>query len=115
MNERAQPIRQDGRNMVLLPDGIELGSKPLQVRVVGRTILLEPVPEDGGLAPGFYTKATLPPLSEGARAILASVDAAVSRLETAKAVGGESRFETEDAAVAIVPSDEPSIGIDPDA
>lgn len=79
MNGLARISRRSGRQLVELPDGIEVSGDTMQVRVVGRTIVLEPMPEAGVIAPGSYTLETLPPLGDGARKILASVDAAVAR------------------------------------
>lgn len=127
MNELAKVHRSGGRQIVTLPLGFEIGGSEVQVHFEGRRLVLEPL-EDGSeprlLAPGSYTADTLPPLSEGARKILASVDAAVAR--DAKSRGGGAGLlaeslarggglDIEDAAVAIAPDDAPLVGIDPDA
>jgi uncharacterized protein (DUF433 family) len=70
-----------------------------------------------GLAPGHYTPETLPPLSEGAKAILASIDAVAPlvdvRTET-KGTQASPGIEIEDPGIAIELSDEPLPGFDPD-
>ena len=58
------------------------------------------------IAPGYYTPETLPPLSEGARKILAWVDAGVARLRTEGRAGGPVRIEMEPAEEGIRLSDE---------
>ncbi|HYJ30743.1 MAG TPA: hypothetical protein VEW25_10435, partial [Allosphingosinicella sp.] len=106
MNQLAKVSRTAGRQVVELPEGFEIAGESLRVRREGRNLVLEPMPEADAIAPGFYTKDTLPPLSEKARAILASVDAAVARLDVAKAEGDFNGIEIEDAAVAIELTDE---------
>ena len=72
------------------------------------------------IAPGSYTLETLPPLSDGARAILASVDAAVSssapgRKGAAPRLGDPPGITLEDeGAPGISLSDEGLPGFDPD-
>jgi hypothetical protein len=114
VNDLTSSIPKDGRSLAELLQSSEFDPEQWQVRRTGATIVLERIGEPAGIPPGFYTKATLPPLSEGARAILASVDAAVARLDAAKVRGGGDALEIEDAEVALELTDEPLPGIDPD-
>ena len=114
MNELTNAIPKDGRKLSDLLASSEFDPEQWRVRRTGAGIVLERIGEPAGIPPGSYTKGTLPPLSEKARAILASVDTAVARLDAAKGeVDGEG-IEFEDAEVAIKPTDEPLPGIDPD-
>ena len=114
MNDRVKIIRDGREHEFPLPGGIDFALEGMQARIVGHTIVLEAMPDADAIAPGSYTKDTLPPLSEKARAILASVDAAVARLDAAKAEGDLNGIEIEDAGVMIELTDEPLPGIDPD-
>jgi uncharacterized protein (DUF433 family) len=68
-----------------------------------------------GIPPGYYTPETLPPLSEGAKAILASIDAVAPLVDVrSEGVREAPRIVIEDPGVAIEPSDEPLPGFDPD-
>lgn len=58
------------------------------------------------IPPGYYTPETLPPLSEGARKILASVTAGVARLRAERGGEGPVRIEIEAVAEGIRLSDE---------
>jgi uncharacterized protein (DUF433 family) len=69
------------------------------------------------IRPGYYTPETLPPLSEGAKAILASIDAVAPLVDVrteAKGAQAAARIEIEDPDIAIELSDEPLPGFDPD-
>lgn len=69
------------------------------------------------IPPGSYTLETLPPLSEGARAILASIDSVAPLVDVRsdmESVRHAPRIEIEDPGVAIELSDEPLPGFDPD-
>lgn len=114
MNDRVKIIRDGREHDVPLPDGIDFDLDRMQARIVGRTIVLEQMPQAGAIPPGSYTSQTLPPLSAKARAILASVDAAAARTGAAKADDADGALEIEDAEVAIELTDEPLPGIDPD-
>ncbi len=83
MNDRVKIIRDGREHDVPLRGRVDFDLDGLQARVVGRTLVLEPIAESGGIAPGTYTKETLPPLSEKARKILESVDAAAARFAAA--------------------------------
>ena len=118
MNDRVRIIRDGREHDVPLPDGIDFDLERMQARVVGHTIVLEPMPEGGGVAPGSYSSETLPPLSDKARAILASVDAAVAKIEAgdgAKAAGlrGAGVTLDDDGVPGFELSDEALPGLDP--
>lgn len=114
----ANAIREDGRNLVELPDGIDLDLGPLRVRQLGRGIVLEPLDAPQGIPPGTYTFETLPPLSQGAKAIIASIDAVAPFVDIAE--GAKSHEEApgitlEDEGLEGVDlSDEGLPGLDPD-
>jgi hypothetical protein len=116
LNNSANVIRKQAKTLVELPDSVEIEPGPVSVRQVGRTIMLEPA-DFRPIPPGYYTPETLPPLSEGAKAILASVDAVAPlvdvRTET-KEAHATARIAIEDPGVAIELSDEPLPGFDPD-
>lgn len=121
MNDRVKIIRDGREHDVPLPDGIDFDLDRMQARIVGRTIVLEPRPEADAIAPGFYTKDTLPPLSEGALKILASIDAVAplkdvrSSFKSAEAGEEDDLIDLDDDGIeAVVPTDEPLPGIDPD-
>lgn len=63
------------------------------------------------IPPGYYTPETLPPLSEGARRILASVEAGVARLRAERGAEGPVRIEIEAAAEGIRLSNEGQPGV----
>jgi len=110
--------RRGPRLVVTLPAGFELEGRAGVYRTNGREIVLEP---DGGaqaIPPGTYTPDTLPPLSEGARAILASIDAVAPFVDVPAAAkaGDEARgIALEDEGLeGIDLSDEGLPGLDPD-
>ena len=117
MNEHATVTRRGGRQLVELPDGIDLAADRVQVRIVGDTIVLGPIGE-WAVAPGSYTPDTLPPLSEGAKAILASSDAVAPLVDMRSARNGRREapgITLEDEGITGVRlSDEGLPGIDPD-
>lgn len=116
MNELAKVSRNAGRQVVELPEGFEIAGDSLRVRRDGRNLVLEPIPGDARIAPGSYTAETLPPLSDGARKILASLDSAaplVAMRGAEKSADGGSDVELEDDGVGIDLSDEGLSGIDP--
>jgi len=121
VNELTNLIPKDGRSLSDLLATNELDPGEWRVRRAGGTIVLEWIGEPEGIPPGSYTKDTLPPLSEGARKILATIDAvaplkdARSQSKIAGALAEEDDLiEIDDAGVAIELSDEPLPGIDPD-
>ena len=63
------------------------------------------------IPPGYYTPETLPPLSEGARRILASVEAGVARLRAERGAEKPVRIEIEPATGGIRLSDEGQPGV----
>jgi hypothetical protein len=114
-------VTADGRTVVV--DLSEALDASLELRVVreGRRIVLEPVAageDDRRIPPGSYTLETLPPLSEGARAIIASVDSVapfVDVPEEAKSLGEEPGFTLEDEGLdSLDLSDRGLPGLDPD-
>ena len=114
----ANAVREDGRNLVELPDGIDLDLGPLRVRQLGRGIVLEPLDAPHGTPPGTYTFETLPPLSEGARAIIASIDAVAPLVDVPEGAGSHEEapgITLEDEGLEGVDlSDEGLPGLDPD-
>lgn len=121
MSAPGTAFRKDGRKLVELPDEIDLASGPLRVRQVGRVVMIEPAAAPEALVPGSYTRETLPPLSEGARAILASVDAAVTRMppptgrKSGRTLPGGRVSLEDEGSPGISLDDEGLPGIDPDA
>ena len=74
MNDLAK-ITPDRRGVVVsLSEALDGDGDNLRVRREGRSIVLEPVEAPQGVPPGTYTLDTLPPLSDGAKAIIASID-----------------------------------------
>jgi hypothetical protein len=68
------------------------------------------------IPPGSYTPETLPPISDGARKILASLDSVapfVAEHGAGKDVAGDPAIELEDDGVGIDLADEGLPGIDP--
>lgn len=63
------------------------------------------------IPPGYYTPETLPPLSEGARRILASVEAGVARVRAERGTEGPVRIEIGPATGGIRLSDEGLPGV----
>ncbi|HEX8642374.1 MAG TPA: hypothetical protein VF702_00500 [Allosphingosinicella sp.] len=115
MNDLTNSVPKDGRSLSELLETSEFNPSEWRVRRTDGALVLERIGGAGGIAPGYYTPETLPPLSEKARKILASVDAAVAKSGAAKSAAGAGGLEIEDAAVAIAPTDEPLFGIDPDS
>lgn len=113
MNDRVKIIRDGREHDVPLSGDIDFELDGMQARVVGRTIVVEPMPEAGGIAPGSYTSETLPPLSDGAKAILASVDAAVEARKAAP-LHRRERLVVEDPAPSFTLDDDALPGFDPD-
>jgi hypothetical protein len=120
VNDQVKIIGNGREHVLDLPEGIDL--EGMQARIVGHTILVEPIgASPQRIPPGSYTRETLPPLSEGARKILASIDAVAPLVDVRsppKAAGEldeEGLIEIEDDGIeAVVPTDEPLPGIDPD-
>lgn len=118
MNDLANSIGQGGRSLSELLESSELDPEQWRVRQVGRTIVLEPIGEPAAIPPGSYTPETLPPLSEGAKAILASIDAVAPLVD----VRGETKGSREAPGITLEDegmegirlSDEGLPGIDPD-
>lgn len=117
MNDLAN-VTRNGRSLSELIESSELDPEQWRVRQVGRTIVLEPIGEPAGIPPGYYTPETLPPLSEGARAILASIDAVAPLVDVRterKGARGAPGITLEDEGIEGVRlSDEGLPGIDPD-
>jgi hypothetical protein len=118
VNDLANSIRKDGRSLAELLESSELDPEQWRVREVGRTIVLEPIGEPAGIPPGSYTPETLPPLSEGAKAILASIDAVAPLVDVraeSKGARAAPGITLEDEGLEGVRlSDEGLPGIDPD-
>jgi hypothetical protein len=107
--------------VVSLSEALDGDGDNLRVRREGRSIVLEPVDgagEDRRIPPGTYTLETLPPLSDGAKAIIASIDAVapfVDVPEGAKSVEEAPGLTLEDEGLeGIDLSDEGLPGLDPD-
>jgi hypothetical protein len=119
VNELTNSIPKDGRSLSDLLESSEFDPEQWRVRRTGGAIVLERIGEPAGIPPGYYTKETLPPLSDGARAILASVDAAVAKMAARKgAESGASRHRgpvtlDDDGAPGLTLSDDGLPGIDP--
>lgn len=119
MNAPAQTakLRRNGRNIVLtVPKGFAVEHAAGVYRVDGREIVLRPVGDQPPIPPGSYTPETLPPLSEGARKILASIDAVAPLVDVrsnSKSAHSEEGIEIEDEGVGIELDDEGLPGIDP--
>jgi hypothetical protein len=118
VNDLANSARKEGRSLSELLESSELDPEQWRVRQVGRTIVLEPIGEPTGIPPGYYTPETLPPLSETAKAILASIDAVAPLVDVRSATKGRREapgITLEDEGVEGVRlSDEGLPGIDPD-
>ena len=118
MNDLTHAIPKEGRTLSDLLESGEFDPEQWRVRRTGGAIVLERIGEFAGIPPGSYTKETLPALSEGAQAILASVDAAVAKMEAgagAKAAlpqGGAITLD-DDGAPGFRLSDEALPGLDP--
>jgi hypothetical protein len=112
VNDHANVTPDRRRVVVDLSEALDPSQLDLRVVRQGRKIVLEPADAPREIAAGYYSSETLPPLSAGAKAILASVDAAVARLRASKSAEDEA-LEIEDPAVAIGLADEPLPGIDP--
>jgi hypothetical protein len=116
MNDIAKVARSGRRQVVTLPDGVDVLAGEMRVRVEGRRLVLEPLdmepPGVRRIAPGHYTPETLPALSEGARRILESVDSAAAKsgaAGSAEAAGAG----IEEEGIGIELSDEGLPGLDP--
>lgn len=121
MNDLAKVTADRLTVVVELAEALDPSQLELRVVREGRRIVLEPVAggdDDHRIPPGSYTRETLPPLSEGARAIIASVDSVapfVDVPEGAKSVAEEAGFTLEDEGVdSLDLSDEGLPGLDPD-
>ena len=120
MNDLAKVTREGGVQLIALPEGYDVSGDALRVRRVGRTLVLEPIERGADsterVPPGSYTPATLPPLSEGARKILASLDAVAPLADvrggqkSAQLAGG---IGIEDEGIGVDVSDEGLPGLDP--
>lgn len=102
MNDLAKATA-DGRTVVVdLSEAVDASQLDLRVVREGRRIVLERVAggdDDRRIPPGSYTLETLPPLSEGAKAIIASVDSVAPFVDVpaeAKSLEEESGFTLED-------------------
>ncbi|HEX8306803.1 MAG TPA: hypothetical protein VF645_00105 [Allosphingosinicella sp.] len=121
MNDLAKITDNRRRVVIDLSEALLGEGDSLRVRREGRVIVLEPV-EPGDevhrIAPGTYTRDSLPPLSEGAKAIIASIDAVAPFVDvSAAAKSGEegSGITLEDEGLeGIDLSDEGLPGLDPD-
>jgi hypothetical protein len=114
-------ITSDRRGVVVsLSEALDGDSDNLRVRREGRTIVLEPVDgagDDCRIPPGTYTLETLPPLSEGAKAIIASIDAVAPFVDAPEDAKSEEAvgFTLEDEGLeGFDLSDEGLPGVDPD-
>lgn len=120
MNDLAKVSRDGRRQVVSLPVQFEVEGSTVRVRREGRCIVLEPIEEERAalVPPGSYTSKTLPPLSRGAAAILASVDAVAPLTESEAGPAAKSAtgpLGLEDAPQRpIEPNDEPLPGLSPD-
>ena len=117
MNDLAKAMRKGRRSIVELPEDMVLPAGPLRVHKVGRTIVLEPFDRPEPIAPGYYTQETLPPISDGAKAILASLDAIAPLVDVRggeKLADGASGIELDDEGLGMDVSDEGLPGLDPD-
>ncbi|HEY0111604.1 MAG TPA: hypothetical protein VGB59_00475 [Allosphingosinicella sp.] len=119
MNDLATVTRKGLQQFIALPEGVEVEGRELRVHWQGRNLVLEPVAAEERIAPGTYTPGTLPPLSEGARKILATVDAGAPLVDvrsTDKSAAGPARgFVIEADGIGIDLSDEGLRGFDPEA
>jgi hypothetical protein len=121
VNDLAKITDNRRRVVIDLSEALLGEGDSLRVRREGRVIVLEPV-EPGDevhrIAPGTYTRDSLPPLSEGAKAIIASIDAVAPFVDvSAAAKSGEegSGITLEDEGLeGIDLSDEGLPGLDPD-
>lgn len=113
MNELTNSIPKDGRSLSDLLESSEFDPAQWRVRRTAGTIVLERIGEPAGIPPGSYTPETLPPLSDGARAILASVAAAVAAREAAPLHRREP-LVVEDPAPSFTIDDDALPGFDPD-
>ena len=113
MNELTNSIPKDGRSLSELLESSEFDPEQWRVRQIAGTIVLEPIAGQTRIPPGYYIPETLPPLSEKARKILESVDAAVARFGAAKAAVGPVTLDDEPYA-PIALTDEPLPGLDLD-
>lgn len=118
MNDLANSVPTDGRSLSELLESSALDPGQWRVRQVGGAIVLEPIGEAGAVPPGSYTLETLPPLSEGAKAILASIDKVAPLVDvrsTTKSGGPPPGVALEDEGLeGLRLSDEGLRGFDPD-
>lgn len=121
MNDLAK-VTVDRRTVIVdLSEALDPSQLDLRVVREGRKIVLEPVAgseDDRRIPPGSYTLQTLPPLSEGAKAIIASVDSVapfVEAPEGAEALEEEAGFTLDDEGLESLDlSDQGLPGLDPD-
>jgi hypothetical protein len=124
VNDIAKVSRNGRTQQISLPEAFQIEGDSVRVRREGRSIVLDPIlagtQGEVRVPPGTYTPETLPPLSDGAKAILASVEAAASRPASpgkaaARLGGGPPGITLEDeGAAGISLSDEGLPGFDPD-
>jgi hypothetical protein len=115
-------VTADGRTVVVdLSEALDPSQLDLRVVRDGLRIVLEPVAsgdEALRIPPGSYTPETLPPLSEGAKAIIASIDAVapfVDVPEEARSLDGDPGFTLDDEGLdSLDLSDQGLPGLDPD-
>lgn len=121
MNDLAK-VTADRRTVVVdLAEALDPSQLDLRVVRDGRRIVLEPVVrgDDAGRIPaGTYTLESLPPLSEGAKAIIASIDSVAPFVDVpaeAKSLEEEPGFTLEDEGLDRLDlSDQGLPGLDPD-
>jgi hypothetical protein len=118
VNELTNRIPKDGSSLSELLASDEFDPRQWRVREIAGRLVLERIGEAAGIPPGFYTPETLPPLSEKARKILASVDAVAPFVAVGvseKAADSAQGITLEDDGLpGIDLSDEGLPGIDPD-
>jgi hypothetical protein len=118
VNELTNAIPKDGRSLSELLESSEFDPEQWRVRQIAGTIVLEPIAGQTRIPPGSYTKETLPPLSEGAKKILASIDAVAPlvdvRTEAKSAVDAPGIDLEDEGLEGIDLEDEGLPGIDPD-
>jgi hypothetical protein len=115
-------VTADRRTVVVdLAEALDPSQLDLRVVRDGRRIVLEPVARGDDadrIPPGTYTLETLPPLSEGAKAIIASIDSVAPFVDVpaeAKSLEEEPSFTLEDEGLDRLDlSDQGLPGLDPD-
>jgi hypothetical protein len=114
-------VTADRRTVVVdLSEALDPSQLDLRVVRDGLRIVLEPVAAGDGarpIPPGSYTPETLPPLSEGAKAIIASIDSVAPFVDVPEGAESleEEPFTLEDEGLdSLDLSDEGLPGLDPD-